>query len=169
MTLQLRAKVILYSWSYDFNDTTLSTATFMQRHMINFLLFQGYEAQDSDPIKIGSQFIMAKKNASFLHLWYESYITDYRRNEWTYNALEIPGKLSKKHPNLIHVPIFYFTRPATHTLIHHRHYDWSLNYAIHIFQRYYRYNIDESVIRHLNTTMGSVARHVLFNNKELCL
>ena len=118
---------------------------------------------------MGSQFIMAKKNASFLHLWYESYINDYRGNSWGYNALEFPAKLSKKHQNLIHVPPYYFTRPIKHKNIHYRQYDWSFNYAIHIFQRYYSYHIDETVIRNLDTTVGSISRHVLFNNKELCL
>ena len=41
MTLHLRAKVILHVWSYNFNDTTLSTATYMQRHMINFSFVSG--------------------------------------------------------------------------------------------------------------------------------
>ena len=133
-----------------------------------FLFFQGYEQQDINPIKIGSQFIMSKKNSSFLYLWYESYIKDYRGNDWAYNALIIPGRLSKKYPNLIHVPPYYFTRPMSHKHIHYWQYDWSLNYAIHMFQRYYRYHIDENSIRTLDTTVGSISRHVLFNNKELC-
>ena len=117
---------------------------------------------------MGSQFVMAKRNASFLHHWYESYSKDYRRNEWGYNALVIPAKLAKKYPSLIHVPEFYFTRPIHRYLIHYLNYDWSVNYAIHTFQRYYTYRVDEVTIRHLDTTIGSIARHVLFNNKEIC-
>ena len=105
---------------------------------------------------------------------------DYKASIWNHNAIIVPSKLATKHPTLIHIEGYNFIRPKDKTLeidwsekykLFHQNYDWSDNYAIHPFIRFYKYKneTDELVIRHLNTTIGSVARHILFGNKELCL
>ncbi|MCG8123226.1 MAG: hypothetical protein N0E55_04550, partial [Candidatus Thiodiazotropha taylori] len=104
---------------------------------------------------MGSQFIMARKGAPFLNLWYRSYEIDYRRG-WTYNALEVPFELARQNPDLIHVEGNRFTRPNFHTLhlIFNKNYDWSDNYAMHLFTRWYKEDFDETKIGMLNTTIG---------------
>ena len=126
---------------------------------------QGYEETDL----LGSQLILSKKNATFLHRWYDSYKNDYKPS-WEYNALNIPAILAKNHPRLIHVEGFNFTRPnwPNRQLIYKGNYDWSTNYGMHLFVRDYKKETTEDIIRTLNTTIGAVCRHVLFGNKELC-
>ena len=118
---------------------------------------------------MGSQFVMAKKNATFLNYWYTSYRDDYKKT-WAYNALWVPNNLAKKYPDLIHVEGYNFTRPNWKNVkqIFKENYDWSTNYGMHLYVRWYKNDTDVSIIRTLNTTIGSVCRHVLFGDKELC-
>ena len=112
---------------------------------------------------------MAEKNATFLQHWYRGYLEDYRRS-WNYNALALPAKLVEKFPSLIHIEGYNFTRPSWRfrDLIYSHNYNWSTNYAMHLFLRDYTNFTDENIIRSLNTTIGAISRHVIFGNKELC-
>ena len=127
--------------------------------------FQGHELS----FTMGSQFVMSKKNATFLHHWYNSYRNDYRRS-WAYNALWVPSKVAQKYPHLIHVEGYNFTRPNWKNVkqIFEQNYNWSTNYGMHLFVRWYKKDANIDIIRTLNTTIGSVCRHILFGNKELC-
>lgn len=113
---------------------------------------------------------MAEKNATFLQHWYRGYLEDYRRVSWNYNALELPVKLVEKFPSLIHIEGYNFTRPSWRfrALIYSHNYNWSTNYAMHLFLRFYTNFTDENTIRYLNTTIGAISRHVIFGNKNLC-
>lgn len=118
---------------------------------------------------MGSQLIMAAPNATFLHLWYNSYVTDYSE-EWSYNALSVPFQLSQIHSRLIHIEGRKFTNPSWNDrhLIYHHNFDWSDNYAIHLYIRDYKYDHTFTSLCSLNTTIGAVGRHALFGNKALC-
>ena len=126
---------------------------------------QGHEL----PHTLGSQLVMAKKNATFLTHWYLSYRDKYKY-DWAYNALWVPWEIAVKFPHLIHVEGYNFTRPSWRHVnrIFYKSYDWSTNYGMHLFIRWYNRTTDVNVIRTLRTTIGSVSRHVLFGNKELC-
>ena len=122
---------------------------------------------------MGSQFIMARKGEPFLDLWLGTYKINYR-DHWSYNALTVPYSISRQLPDLIHVEGTRFTRPnGRHfDLLFDKNFDWSDNYAMHLFARWfgkqYGYRFDETTIGMLNITLGSVARYILFGNKELC-
>ncbi|KAL3836289.1 hypothetical protein ACJMK2_021726 [Sinanodonta woodiana] len=125
------------------------------------------------PNQLGSQLIMAKKNATFLQLWYDSY-KNYSEDP-LYNAQEVPATLAKRHPKLIHVEGYNFTRPNWKSagLIFNHNYNWSTNYAMHSYARilmtkYPDRNVNLTNIRYLNNTIGSISRHVLLGSKELC-
>lgn len=122
-----------------------------------------------EPWLMGSQVILAEKNATFLRLWQKSYYNDYQTS-WTYNALQVPFHLSKKYPDLIHVAGYSFLRPNYHELhqLFRENYDWSENYGMHLFIRHYKEKFDLTVVKTLNTTMGSIGRHIFFGNKSLC-
>ena len=79
--------------------------------------------------------------------------------------------LSKQHPEAIHIHGYRFTTPnyINRNKIHNLNYDWSENYGLHFYARQYDGRYDHVIMRHMNTTMGSIARYVLFGNKELCL
>ena len=128
---------------------------------------------------MGSQFIMAQKGTPFLKLWHHTYEINYRK-DWGYNALKVPFNIAQQLPDTIHVEGNKFTRPNGYQidLIYDKNFNWSDNYAMHLYSRWYRMPIsglanklkfDEKHIGLLNTTLGSVARHILFGNKELCV
>ena len=120
---------------------------------------------------LSNSVMFAVKNASFLHLWHRQYETNYKNTGWGYNSLGVPTTLAKNNPSLIHIAGYKFVKPNANQrkLIFTENFDWSENYAIHLFIRFYKKKTDEYVIRNFNTTIGSVSRHVLFGNKELCL
>lgn len=122
---------------------------------------------------MGSAFVMAEKNATFLQLWMDGYRHDYQSSQYTYNAMVYPKKVARKHSDLIHIEYatisrpkdmiggkIYYTKYAT--------YDWSYIYGIHLYSRIYKKPFNEMTIRNMNTTVGSISRHVVFGNKELC-
>lgn len=120
--------------------------------------------------QMGSQFVMAKPKAGFLKLWHRSYFEDYRPN-WTYNALVIPYKIARQLPDIIHVEGNSFSRPDWfgRDLIFDKNINWADNYAMHLYSRWYKHIINERTIGLTNTTLGSISRHILFGNKELCV
>ena len=129
---------------------------------------------------MGSQFIMAQKGTPFLKLWHHTYEINYRK-DWMYNALIVPYKIAQQLPDTIHIEGYRFTRPNGFEmdLIYEQNFNWSDNYAMHLFSRWYgvsasgplsdKFQFNEKTIGLLNITLGSVARHILFGNKELCV
>lgn len=146
----------------DFDELVLRPLHSLRR----FHYTQGHELAST----MGSQLVISKRNATFLRLWYESYRDDYRKI-WAYNALWVPNTLAKQRPELIHVEGFNFTRPSwkNYRQIFDENYDWSTNYGMHMYARWYKRPINLDIIRTLNTTIGAVSRHILFGNKELCV
>ncbi|XP_060072429.1 uncharacterized protein LOC132552283 [Ylistrum balloti] len=113
--------------------------------------------------------IMSSRNASFVNIWYSEYGT-YDGEVWGHHSTIVPFELSQKHPHLIHVENKTFVNPDFEhvDLIFEENFDWRNNYAIHLFIRKYELEHNFTDIRHLNTTMGSVARHVLYGCKDIC-
>lgn len=113
--------------------------------------------------------ILSEPNAAFLKLWFEEYKT-YTKDQWAFHSTILPYKISKKHPHIIHVENKTFVRPnyTQLPLLFKLNFDWSNNYAIHLYIRFYKHQHDFNDVKYLNTTIGSVARHVLYGNKELC-
>ncbi|XP_076088311.1 uncharacterized protein LOC143058747 [Mytilus galloprovincialis] len=113
--------------------------------------------------------ILSEKNAAFLSKWFSEYKT-YSKVQWAYHSTIVPNLLSEKYPDLIHVENKTFVRPnyTQLRLLFEMNFDWSKNYAIHLYIRFYKFIHDFNDIRYLNTTIGSVARHVLYGSKELC-
>lgn len=145
----------------DFDEVVLRPLDSLRR----FPHTQGHELS----FTMGSQLVMSERGSEFVKLWYQSYRDDYRKI-WAYNALWVPNKLAKQHPELIHVEGYNFTRPSwqKHKLIFEGNYDWRWNYGMHMYARWYKNPINVDIIRTLNTTIGSVSRHILLGNKELC-
>ncbi|KAJ8309522.1 hypothetical protein KUTeg_014396 [Tegillarca granosa] len=131
----------------------------------NFTLSKAFDYNLSNGL------IMSVPHAKFANIWYKEY-KSYDPKQWGTHSTILPYKLSKIYPNLIHVEEKTFVKPNGGELdmLFKENFDWSKNYAIHLFIRFYRDHIyDINVIRNLNTTMGSVARYTLFDSKELCL
>ncbi|XP_053388469.1 uncharacterized protein LOC128551598 [Mercenaria mercenaria] len=122
---------------------------------------------------LGSAFVMAKKNASFLQLWMDGYRFHYNPSRYVYNAMVYPKKVARKHADLIHLEYGTISRPVNMTgwkIYNNTYatYNWSYIYGIHLYSRLYKKPFNEYTIRTMNTTAGSNCRYVLFGNKELC-
>ncbi|XP_033742803.1 uncharacterized protein LOC117329158 isoform X2 [Pecten maximus] len=146
----------------DTDEILLRTLDPLRRH--NFTLSKAFN------FNLSNGLILSARNASFLNIWIKAYDT-YDPNKWGYHSTIMPAKLSKIYPDLIHVENKTFVRPdAGHTKdLFQNNFDWSKNYAIHLFMRYYKQVYSMISIRTLNCTMGAVARFVLFGHKELCI
>ncbi|XP_069132313.1 uncharacterized protein [Argopecten irradians] len=120
-------------------------------------------------INLSNGLIMSARNASFLNVWYNEYAT-FDGVVWAHHSTIVPYQLSQKYPHLIHIEKKTFVNPdyTNVDMIFKENFNWSNNYAIHLYIRYYKVEHNFTDIRHLNTTLGSVARHVLYGIKELC-
>lgn len=114
--------------------------------------------------------ILSAPNATFISHWLAGYRT-YTKAQWAQHSTILPYKLSLKYPNLLHVENKTFVRPnyTQLKLLFRKNFNWSKNYAIHLYIRFYKRMHTFMDVRRLNTTMGSVARYILYDNKELCL
>ena len=118
-------------------------------------------------------FIMAKKNATFLTLWMEGYRKDYRNDSYVFNSMWYNKALAKKRTDLIHVEEGTLCAPTILIPVHARinntlKYDWSKLYGFHLYAKKIRFPWDVDWIKDFNTTIGSMVRHVVYGNKELC-
>ena len=119
---------------------------------------------------ISSAFIMAVKNATFLHKWLDGYKYDYKAESYLYNAMEYPLLIIEKFEKLIHVEYGKLSRPWSQIgfKIYNTNYKWVGIYGIHLFSRSYKKPMTTERVKYFNSTVGSICRHVLFGDKELC-
>lgn len=121
-----------------------------------------------NPGVLGIGTMLSSPNAKFLNKWLDHYIT-FDTNEWGWHSVILPYRLARKYPSLIHVEngTFYFSGSSDPLFIDN--YNWSDKYAMHLAMRNYKSSLfNEIDIRRLNTTLGAMARHILFGSKELC-
>lgn len=117
---------------------------------------------------LGNGLILSSKNADFVNIWLSKY-TSFNPKKWGEHSVYLPYKLSLIHKDLIHVENRTFLHGGTLDQIFMSNFKWNRLYALHLYIRYYTKCIyNEHSIPGLNTTLGSVARHVLFDNKDLC-
>ena len=106
--------------------------------------------------------ILAKPNAKFIKLWLYSY--RYYSKRWDYNSIQFPLKLSRRLPGLLHIEESSLHRPnwmELQYLYGNKQYDWSKNYAIHLWFRFYRKEHDFGNIGQVNSTFGQIVRYIL--------
>lgn len=122
---------------------------------------------------LGSSYIMAERNSTFMQKWLDGYKYHYRNDSYSYSAMRYPYMLATNFTDLIHVENETISRPySLHGVAIFKHglrpFDWSKLYGVHLYSRKNEEAVNEMVIRDLNTTFGAIARHIIFGNKELC-
>lgn len=123
--------------------------------------------------KLGSAFILAESNSTFMQKWIDGYRYKYEKFDYTYNAMTYPQMLALRYSDLIHVESGTVSRPKDMIgfklySLRYEMYNWSKVYGIHLFSRLYKKTLNETTIRNMHSACGSILRHVLFGNKELC-
>ncbi|XP_060604137.1 uncharacterized protein LOC132756992 [Ruditapes philippinarum] len=119
---------------------------------------------------MASSFIMAEKNALFLRKWFDGYKYHYNNNSYVFNAMIYPNRIYKNFPDSIHVENGTISRLVNQIgpSVYEINYNWAGIYGFHLFRRSYRKPITVDSVKYFNSTVGSICRHVLFGNKELC-
>ena len=117
---------------------------------------------------LSSAFIMAEKNATFLQKWLDGYKYNYKSEKYVYNAMTVPSRIADEYKELINVVPGKFSRPRSQRgpKIFKTNIKWNGIYGIHMYCK--KFTMDIELVKHFNTTAGSICRHVLFGNKELC-
>lgn len=129
---------------------------------------------------IGTQVIIAKPRAAFLHLWLLSY-KEYRASMWYYNAGESPTKnILEKNPDLVtRIPELFGVQGLSKQLYRvHTWKEWRSFYTIHLLARHRTYlevsDVKESGIDEFNEKniqdykkpFGEIARSI-WNREEV--
>ncbi|GAB6024863.1 hypothetical protein CHUAL_009977 [Chamberlinius hualienensis] len=125
---------------------------------------------------LGTQVILAHKDARFLKLWMESY-HNYQGDKWYFNAGEYPTtSILYEKPELIHrVKIVFGVHMLIHNLYKTNWDGWRDYFAIHLLIRHRSYLdkespitiFDENNIKTYNFTYGQMVRNILYNSTNL--
>ncbi|KAL1481684.1 hypothetical protein MTO96_034287 [Rhipicephalus appendiculatus] len=125
---------------------------------------------------LGTQVLVAHKNARFLELWYNSY-RYYRPELWYWNAGRLPTEMILvPRPHLVHrVPYDFGVHNVAHLLYGVCKPDWRQFFAIHLLFRHRSYLVTTdtfgpltvSNVGRYNTTFGQMVRLALFGTTRL--
>ncbi|KAL4226675.1 hypothetical protein ACF0H5_014655 [Mactra antiquata] len=117
--------------------------------------------------------VLAKKNAIFIKLWYETYRT-FTRTDGNKHSQDTPYRLAEKHRSLVMVARDILSFPNAHQLtsLYSKNVPFDDKFGMHLHDklhsRFYKKRLSIDSIRNMNTTFGSVARYILYGNTELC-
>lgn len=146
---------------------------------------QSFDALRKKPCTIGQEskkkmcgcVIICSKESLFLTLWANAFLDNYRRTSWAYNTGTVPFYLSRRFPHLISVEETRLNRPNWMELQFiwgNKRYDWSKNYAIHLWYRkwikskYYKgVEPNETNIGLWKGSFGEMARLILFGDENI--
>ena len=112
--------------------------------------------------------ILSVPNTQFLCIWFEGY-RKYDPKYWGGNSVLMAHALAEIHPNLVHIEENSLLKPGwRHSdLMFEKHYDWSNNYAMHIWKRRGKVPDDPAQMDQLNCTLGEVMRYIYYGSKDL--
>lgn len=115
---------------------------------------------------LGSQILVAHKDARFLKLWQNCY-RRYHPREWYFNAGQLPTELILDHnPSLVHrVPYLFGVENLAAQLYGGAKWpQWRHMFAIHLLSRHppAPQLTDEKLVRGLQSPYGEIARWILY-------
>ena len=98
---------------------------------------------ETDDGKVCGGLIIATNTSSFMYIWANAYLEDYRVSRYAYNSGEVPAKLVRRYPSLVHVVHTAFHRPnwtprEVKMIWGPLGFDWSDKFAIHLWYQVYR-------------------------------
>ncbi|XP_046329135.1 uncharacterized protein LOC124112966 [Haliotis rufescens] len=120
------------------------------------------------PGRLNNGIIVSAPNATFLSLWLNTY-RNFSKREWDYHDSIIPYYLQFTYPHLIHVEEKTLNYPSglDINLIYKDVYDWSRNYAMHLWYRLYDTEHGPTGIKTMNTTFGQIARYIYYGTRDI--
>ncbi|ELU02941.1 hypothetical protein CAPTEDRAFT_222887 [Capitella teleta] len=167
-----RIKILMeYGGIYlDFDTLVLSPFEELRKHPCTI-------AQEVETKACGC-IIVCSKHSFFLTLWINSYIDDYRVDEWAYNTGQVPFNLAQRYPQLVNVNkgrMVYPSYKELNKIWGSDSWDWWNNYSVHLYYRLWKdtspyfkgVEPDEHNVKGLNNTFGQMARMILYGTRDL--
>ncbi|ESN91926.1 hypothetical protein HELRODRAFT_194482 [Helobdella robusta] len=122
--------------------------------------------------------IVCSKHSTFLLLWINSFLDDYRIDVWAYNSGKVPYNLARRFPHLVHLDENKLNRPnfdELDVIWGEGRFDWRSNYAVHTWYRlwksqspfYHGVEPNEVNIKTWNSSFGEMARSVLYGGSKM--
>lgn len=123
------------------------------------------------PPKFIAGIIVARKNAPFLKLWYESYKDNYRAIDWDYNCARVTYKLYEQRKDLLHVEPYKLTTPdwQDRKKLWDEVIDWQGMglYVVHVMLHLNWKEYTPENIKDINSTFGEVVRLIYYGSPKL--
>ena len=121
--------------------------------------------------------IVCSNTSVFLYMWINSYLDDYRADEWAYNTGKVPFNLARRYPHMVNMEPTRLNHPNFNELDKiwgPATFDWQDNYAVHLWYRlwkdtspyYHGIEPDEESVKKLNNTFGAMARTILYGSPQ---
>ena len=121
--------------------------------------------------KVCGGIIIGEKDSTFLTLWLNYFLEDYRADQWAYNSGKVPSMLALRYPHLVHIEKESLHRPAyfeREKIWGAVKYNWKNNYAIHTWIRLYDGpQPTPENIKRMNSTYGEIARLVYYGSTAM--
>ncbi|XP_041360399.1 uncharacterized protein LOC121376553 [Gigantopelta aegis] len=131
----------------------------------NYSFVMGHENSNN----LGNSLLISEKGAKFLDIWYKTY-RSYNPKQWGIHSTFVPFTLAKIYPTLIHIENESFIKPDLGGInqLYGGHYNWSNNYAVHLYTRWVKkfYTIQD--LKYLNSSLGEISRLIMFGFATLC-
>jgi len=135
-----------------------------------------YDAPDTQ--SLAASFIMAPKDARFLHIWFEKMKDRIGSGTWADHAVVLPGELAKQHPDLIKtlnyksfVPFHWDNKTVfgdDPSAI-----DLSESYGMHMWDTFWSENllsqVDEAYLSGSNSVFASLMRSLLVSEPTVAV
>jgi len=115
---------------------------------------------------MGNAFIAAKRNSDFVREWYDHYNV-YNASQFFTNSLHVPRDMWHKNPGRLHMESERLYKPnwfEADKLFKRGDYDWSRNYAVHVWTNGNPVPRSEEEIQTANTTIAQVFRNALYGD-----
>ncbi|XP_059154507.1 uncharacterized protein LOC131939990 [Physella acuta] len=119
---------------------------------------------------LGNAFILAKRHHPFIKEWYEHY-RNFKNKDWGYNSMKVSQNMYFNNTNrLVNVrkqlyqPNWY----EIEKLVNASHpYNWSQNYAMHMWVNSGRIPKETLAIQADNSTVGQIFRYILYGDPKI--
>ena len=117
---------------------------------------------------LGNAFIAARRNSDFVREWYSHY-NHFNSSPSHYfdNSLKMPWKMWVRNPERVHVERERLYGPnyfEADKLFKRWDYDWSQNYAVHVWTNGHVVPRSEEEVQTANTTVAQVFRNALYGH-----
>ena len=113
--------------------------------------------------------LLAKPNAPFLHLWYESFRNNYRPHDWDFNIAKLSYALLQKVPHLVHLEThrLSYPDPRDRDLLFDKVVEWHDLFCIHVIHHVLRREYTPENIKYLRSTFGEITRLTYYGSPDI--